>query len=849
MDAERFERLQALFHSAADLTGSAREQFLAQVDVSLQEDLRELLEEDAQGSPLFHQDLPAAALDTLQQIPEAFLGQVFGPYRLLHLIGEGGMGLVFMARRDDLGSTAAIKILRDAWLSPARRERFIAEQRTLAELRHPAIASLYDADTLADGTPWFAMEYVQGVPLTEFCESRSSTLDQRLQLFSGVCEAVRHAHQHAIIHRDLKPSNILVTADGAVKLLDFGIAKQLHAAEDRTRTGLQLMTPAYAAPEQLRGEPTGVYTDVFGLGVILYQLLAGKLPTGEPPSSARHVAASAAEWRDLDVLCLTAMHAEPARRYSTVEALQRDLHHFSSGQPLEARPDAWTYRTGKFIRRHRTAVAAAALIAVILSGLVLFYTIRLRVARNEAVAEAARSQRMMRFVLNLFEGGDQYAGPAKDLRVVTLLDRGASEARALSGDPEAQTELYRTLGGVERKLGNLEKADSLLRDAVEQRKRLRVQRPAEYAESLLDLALLRADQAQFEEAERLAREGVELTRRSYAPRHPAVAGALDALGKVLEERGSYAPAIGVLQEALSLRAASADTAPAELAATLAGLANVHFYAGNYKESEALNQRLLAMHRRLYGPAHPSVAEDLVNLGAIQQDTGNYAEAEKYHRQALAITRPFFGEDHPRTAAGLTLIGRALVPQKRPAEAVPLLTRALAIRERVYGPAHPQVASTLNELGIIALATDRFVDAEAHFRRVVTIYRQTYAGKHYLISIGLSNLASVYMAQKQFARAELLLREAMTIYGGTLSPTHINVGIGRIKLGRTILRQRRYSEAETESRAGFEILNKQTNPTVSWLNNARKDLAEEYEALGDPEKARQFRAAPLLPTAR
>lgn len=844
MDAARFDRIQELFHAAADLTGAARDAFLTGVDADLRVELNELLAEDAEGSPLFDQGVASMAGETLEQIPEAFLGQVFGPYRLERLLGEGGMGLVFLARRDDLASTAAIKILRDAWLSPARRERFVVEQRTLAELRHPSIAALYDADTLPDGTPWFAMEYVQGKPITEFCESTHCDLNKRLHLFRRVCEAVQHAHRHAIIHRDLKPSNILVTADGDVKLLDFGIAKQLDAAHDQTRTGLRLMTPAYAAPEQIRGEATGIYTDVFGLGVILYELLAGRLPAGAPPSAARHLQASAAAWRDLDVLCLTAMHAESVRRYASVEALLRDIDHFVGSQPLDARPDAWSYRTAKFIGRHRAAVAATAIVGVTAAGLSLFYTIRLRAARNEAVAEAARSQRMMRFVLNLFEGGDQYAGPAKDLRVVTLLDRGAGEARALSADPEAQTELYRTLGGVERKLGNLEKADSLLRQALEQRRNLRGERPAEYAESLLDLALLRADQAQFEEAEKLAREGLLLTRQSYPARHPAIATALEALGKVLEERGSYAPAIAVLEEALPMR-----SAPADIAATMTGLANVHFYAGNYKQSEALNQRLLALHRQLYGPAHPSVAEDLVNLGAIQQDTGNYVEAEKFHRQALAITRPFFGEDHPRTAAGLTLIGRALILQKRPAEAEPLLTQALAIRERVYGPVHPQVASTLNELGTMALAGDQFAAAEARFQRVVAIYRQAYAGKHYLISIGLSNLASVYMAQKQFARAEPLLRESMKIYAQTLAPTHINVAIGRIKLGRTILRQNRFKEAEAESRAGFEILSKQTNPAVSWLNNARKDLAEEYEALGDQERARQFRAAPLPATAR
>jgi len=845
MDAARYERVQELFHAGAELTGEERERFLAELAPEFRDDVAELLAEDERGMPMLDRGLAGAAHAVLDAADGAMPTEAFGPYRLVKLLGEGGMGTVFLAERDDLGSRAAIKVLRDGWLSPSRRQRFVAEQRTLAELRHPGIASLFDADTLADGTLWFAMEYVEGETITAYCEGRKSGLDERLALFRSVCESVQYAHRHAVIHRDLKPSNILVNSDGAVKLLDFGIAKQLGAeAADRTRTGVQLMTPAYAAPEQARGEATGIYTDVYGLGVVLYQLLTGKIPErpAAKPSAARHVEAREREWADLDVLCLTAIHEEPGRRYASVEALIRDLDHYRNGEPLEARADRWTYRAAKFVGRNRMAVAAGIGIVLLVSGLTLFYTLRLRTARNEALTEAARSQRMMRFVLNLFEGGDQYAGPAKDLRVVTLVDRGVDEARALSGDREAQLELFGTLGDVERKLGNLDKADLLLREAVEQRRRSGAGGQGELGESLLELALLRADQAQFEEAERLAREGVELVRQARAAGHPAIAGALESLGKVLEEKGSYAQAIPVLEEALAVRTQWRETTPADLALSLSGLANVHFYAGHYKESEALNQRLLGIHRQVYGPKHPSVAEDLVNLGAIQQDTGNYAEAERIHREALEITRAFFGEDHPRTAAGLTLIGRALVAQKRPEDAAAMLQRALAVREKVYGPMHPQVASTLNELGNLALGRGRPAEGEAYFRRVVEIYRQAYAGKHYLISIGLSNLASAYMVRGEWKPAEGLLREAMAMYASTLAPTHLNVGIGRIKLGRTLLRQKRYREAETETRAGFDILSKQANPAVSWLNNARKDLAEEYDALGDAESARRFRTA-------
>src|SRR6266576_3938501 len=285
MNAARWEQIQALFHAVADLPDPAQRASLeAQCaeDPALMTEVLTLLGEDARGDSLLDRDAAHVAAEVLDEgIPTALLDQTFGPYRLKEALGQGGMGVVYLAEREDLGSVAAIKILRDAWLSPDRRERFASEQRTLAQLNHPAIARLYDADTLPDGTPWFVMEYVEGVPLTEFCELHASSIPERLRLFRAVCEAVEHAHRHLIVHRDLKPSNILVKPDGSVKLLDFGIAKQLDSLEgpvDRTRTGLRLMTPAYAAPEQILGDPVGIHTDIYTLGVVLYELLTGRLP-------------------------------------------------------------------------------------------------------------------------------------------------------------------------------------------------------------------------------------------------------------------------------------------------------------------------------------------------------------------------------------------------------------------------------------------------------------------------------------------------------------------------------------------------------------------------------------------
>ncbi len=366
----------------------------------------------------------------------------------------------------------AIKLLRDAWLSPARRERFAVEQRTLAQLNHPCIARLYDAGILADGTPWFVMEYVDGLPLTEYCRQRNCSIDQRLRLFHAVCEAVLYAHQNAVIHRDLKPSNILVKNDGSVRLLDFGIAKQIDGADasaDQTRTALRLMTPAYASPEQIRGERVGIQTDVYSLGVILYELLAERLPfdlSSKTPAEAETLIAQAepqkpsapfkgkidqqttgTAWADLDVICLTAMHKDPQRRYRSVEALIRDVDHYLSGEPLEARPDTFRYRMGKFVKRNRRAVTAATLAFAAVVALVIFFLVRLTRERDNADRQTAIADSINRFLSNdlLARSNPLQSGKASETLLDAVVQASANIDRQFQREPQVAARLHQTI--------------------------------------------------------------------------------------------------------------------------------------------------------------------------------------------------------------------------------------------------------------------------------------------------------------------------------------------------------------------------------------------------------------------
>jgi serine/threonine-protein kinase len=849
MDSARWERIQALFHDAVDLPADERESFLRGAcgdDRELIADVRASIEEDQRGASLLDRGVAYVANRVLHN--EAATIQEIGPYRVVRVIGEGGMGVVFLAERTDLGSQAAIKILRDAWLSPARRQRFATEQRTLASLNHPAIARLYDAGALSDGTPWIVMEYVPGVSLTEYCRARGASIEERLRLFRSVCDAVQYAHRHLVIHRDLKPSNILVTSEGDVKLVDFGISKQLDAANagvEHTPT-IRMMTPAYASPEQIRGDSVGVHSDVYSLGVVLHELVTGRLPghAADSPPSSPVASLSRSARSEIDVLCQTALHEDLARRYQSVEALIRDVDHYLDGEPLDARADAIGYRTRKFARRNWRALSAAAALLAVIVGLVTFYTISLASARNTALTEAARAQRIQELMLNVFTGGEEAAGPAEDLRVVSLLDRGVLEAETLTGEPAVQVSMYRTLGGIYQRLGNLTKAESLLQTALDRRRALFGNDHPEVAESLVAMGLLRVGQAKFDEAERLVRDGLAMSTRHLAADDPAIARATTALGLVLEERGSYKDAIATLEEAARLHAAR-QPASADLAATLRELFNSQFYAGNFATADEIGRRVLAMTRQVNGDRHALVAEDLINLGAVRYERGQYAEAERYYRDALAITEGWYGKEHFKTASNLTMLGRSLHMQQRLDEASEILARALAIQERVFGPVHPRVASAVNDLGAVAQRQGDYDEAEAAFQRMRDIYRSVYGTIHYLIGIATSNIGGVYTARNDHQRAEPLYRDAIAMFEATQGPQHLNTGIARLKLGDALVGQQRYGEAEKELLTGYEILTKQTSPAVSWLKRARENLVKLYTASNQPGKAIQYQAELLV----
>jgi serine/threonine-protein kinase len=844
----RADTVERLFHAALELAPERRGAFLQREtagDATLIAQVERLLEVDAGAAPVDETSALARVAHQLLHDPGHSIGRTVGPYRIVALIGTGGMGVVYRAEREDVGATVALKLLPDT-LSAAMSERFLEERRTLARLRHSGIAQLFDAGVTDDNTPWFAMELVDGRPIHEYCAMTGAGLRERLRLFREVGESVHHAHQQLVVHRDLKPSNVLVTSGGNVKLIDFGVATALTPDGGRD----DALTPAYAAPEQLEGQAASVQSDLYSLGVLLYQLLTGALPwaTGDlaargnvpAPSARLSLAADGLDVVDLDRICLRLLATDPAARPRSADALLRDLERLGQELPLD-HAAGWRYRLRKFVRRRGRAAAVVALAVGVAGVGAVSYTRGLSQARRAAEAEASRARRIQRTLVGLLQGDDDAVGPADSLRVVTLVDRGIEQAAAVTNDAPLQAELRETLGTVLMQLGRYERADSLLAQSLDQRRAALGPDHPDVGAGLLALGRLRGEQARYAEAESTVHSAIALLGRTAGTDTRRVADGYEVLAEVLELGGKYREAIAALQTAIASGESRADTTE-ELAPRWYSLANNYYYAGVHDTAELLNRRVLAVWRRTLGEAHPRVADAIINLGAIAQDRGRLADAESLYTEGAAIIERWYGADHPRTAGAVSMLGRAALLQQHTGQADSLLRRALTIRRRALGDGHPRVGLLYNELANIAFGRQELVAAESLFSAAIAVYQRAYRGPHQYTGTAQSGLASVYLARKEPARAEQLARAAIATFLATLSADHLNVGVARLKLGRALYRQGRAREAEMESLRAHDLLSQKEGAT-SFVNAVRADLVEIYSALGRPGDAARFRAPP------
>lgn len=844
LNPDRWHQIDHLFRQALELPQDQRAVFIeaaAGDDLSLRKEVEMLLAAEIDARDYLGESVDAFAEPLMPGLRAALessdVGQHIGPYRIIKEIGRGGMGAVYLAERDDdqFHHQVALKRIKRGMDTDEIVRRFRYERQILASLQHPNIARLLDGG-VSEERPYFAMEYVAGQPITAYCDAGQLTIEQRLNLFKSTCNAVQHAHQNLIVHRDLKPSNILVTADGEIKLLDFGIAKLLGddtspVTAPETQTGHRVMTPEYASPEQLRGEPITTATDVYALGAVLYELLTGRRPfhtengaqtTREQPEKpstavsrpagnktgsrshltlpeeigqARQISLERLRRRlrgDLDTIVLKALQPEPERRYQSAEHLLEDVKRHLAGRPVSAQSDTLTYRTTKFVRRHRFGVSVAALIVVLLVG----FASVMAYQQKETALERDKAEEVAAFLEGLFNAADPvYAGAGRPdtLRARDLLARGVQRIdEDLQSQPEVQARMLTVIGHVYRSLGSYEEAAPLLMQALALRDSLYPASHPEVAESRQALAQLYAITGPYHIADSLYQSALRARRRNGNPRD--VVETLTSYGTLKKTQGALDTAELLLEEALAITETSVTPDLQESQTIRTELANLYEATSRYAEAEAILRSLLQQLRENLGSNHVKVARALNDLSLVLRDQGRYEEAEPFAREALSINLDIYGPDHPNIAANLNNLGANLLGQNRLQEAEEAHRAAVNLLRRVLGDTHDRTGMSITHLAEALRKKENYEEAAQLYEEVLARAR---AENPLRPGVGIiaGLLANVYFDAKDYARAENLYREAIIHLEAFFPNGHIRIGRAQLGLGKSLTHQGLYEQAE------------------------------------------------------
>ena len=864
LSPNRWRAISPYLDEALEIPTEQRAAWLASLrtqDAALAADLQTLLDEHE----VVHKShfLEHAILESRATLTQSLTGQVVGAYRLVELIGQGGTGSVWLAERCDgrFKGRAAVKLLNIALVGRAGEERFSREGTFLARLRHPGIAHLADAGVSATGQPYLVLEHVDGQSIDRYCDEHALGIEARLRLFLSVLDAVAHAHANLIVHRDIKPPNVLVSRDGQVKLLDFGIAKLLErnvewdtTASGRmsalTREGGAALTPEYAAPEQVSGGAITTATDVYALGVLLYILLSGQHPAGsavQTPATLIHaiidteprrvsdVVVGTAETQDtltrhamqcgttssrlrrtlrgdIDTIVAKALKKKPAERYGSVTAFADDIRRFLNHEPISTRPDTLRYRSARFVRRHVRGVTMSAAVVLLLGGSTAFQMSRLATERDRAQREATKAAKVSEVLTGILLGADPIANRAtrEGVTVRGLLDAGAEQAqRQLVGHDEAQAEILTILGRLYRRFGAYDKAQHLLEQALESGRTVFGPEHVRVAQTLNDLGAMLIERADYANAERHLEQALVMRRKLLGSEHADVAVTLVELGRIYQDLGSNERAEPLLREALAIRQKALGDDHRETAVSLSAVASVLRLRGDLTGAEFLLRRCLEVNLKTRGADHPNSGMTLHDLGLIAATRGDLPSALSLFRQALEIHRKAYGDEHPTVAVALNSIARGLRLQGRHAEAAAALQEAVAIA------------------------------------------RPTLGDDHQLVAIYTINLASVQLSRHEPAAAEALLRDGLRLRA--MAPGVVpgrrrmfleddwSLGATKSLLGASLTALSRYDEAEAvllDARRDLQSL-----PAVrgAEMKDTITRLVALYVAWGKTENARAYRS--------
>ena len=871
IDREQWQRLSAILDALLDLPPAARALHLDEAcagDAALRRQVEELLAASgAAGSFLAGSALERAAplAAEMLEVPEepapSTRARLVGAYRLLGELGEGGMGTVHLAERADgqFEQQVAVKLLKHGLHGEEARRRFLQERQILARLEHPGIARLIDGGVTGEGAPFFVMERVEGRPITADCDARRLGTEARLRVFLQVCEAVQYAHRNLVVHRDLKPSNILVDRAGGVKLLDFGVAKLLAEGDGRaaaaTRTLLRAMTPEYAAPEQVRGEPVTTATDVYALGDLLYELLTGQSPyrvgralaselerailEQEPPRPSARVTTPRELRRrlrgDLDWIVLKALQKEPERRYPSAEALATDIRRHLQGLPVSARGDAFGYRAWKFLRRHRLGVAAAGLFLVALVGGLFGTAWQARRAEREArKAEAVKD-----FLKSLFSASDPAEAQGKERTARQLLEDGARRIETeLQDQPEVQSEVARLVAAVYHELGEYDRARALLTADLQRRRRIDGPRSIAVADLLTEIADASYEQNRFDEAGAMYEEALGIQREKRGERTPEVATLLWDVAGVKRNRGDLPGAEETQKQALALFVETRGEDSAEATNVRESLAITYGDSDRYVEAEATQRPVAAARERRLGPDHPETLNARYNHAVYLVVLGRTAEAMGIAEDVVTRQRRVLGPRHDRLAISLRLMARALDAAGRTEEALPYIAEALAIHRERHGPGHLQVALDRGWQGMIEARTGRLAEAEGDCRAALGFFTAQAGLAPRLLAIARWQAGTVLAEAGRLEEADSQLAQAIALFRAERQE---GMFLARALDTRGDVARRRglTAEAATRGEEAVAVLERSAGQDSPALALARVHAGAALWAAGEAEKGERL----------
>jgi tetratricopeptide (TPR) repeat protein/tRNA A-37 threonylcarbamoyl transferase component Bud32 len=911
MEPERWQKVEGLLSRALKLDESRRAAFLMEAcagDAALKQEVESLLSGPASSDSFLEapaRNVAAESLVHTTPIPAAI-----GRYRVIRLLGEGGMGAVYEAEQDHPRRVVALKVVKPGLATAETLRRFQYESEALGRLQHPGIAQIYEASTADSGfgpQPYFAMELIRGRPLLECAKAQHLSARERLALLAKVCDAVEHAHQRGVIHRDLKPGNILVDETGQPKILDFGVARVTESDAQHTRQtdlGQLVGTLAYMSPEQASGDPSALdpRSDVYAMGVILYELLAGRLPydINRKPlreavdmiQEAEPAALSSIDRRyrgDIDTIVARALEKDKARRYGSAADLAADIRRHLADEPIAARPASASYQLQKFARRHKALVSGAVAVLTVLAVGVVVSTLEAVWARTaEATAEAVNN--FLQNDLLAQASANKQAGsgtkPDPHLEVRTVLDRAAGriagkfdkqpEAEAAIRDTIGQTymdlglypdarkqferalELHRRelgvpnpktlktmsrLGRIALLTGRYQTAEALLGQCVEtQRRRLGPQHP-DTLYSISNLAGAYLSEGKYSLGEPLLRQVLEIRRLVLGPEHPDTLSAMNNLASAYEYNGKLSQAEILSRQAFEMRRRVLGPDHPNAISSMNNLATIYTAEGKYAQAESLLGQVLEIERRVLGPEHVLTIYSTHNLAAVYNSLGKFAQAEAFYSEALDVQRRVFGADHSDTLMLAADLASVYVARRKYAPAEALYERTLGAQRRTLGPDNTFTLDTTAGAAYMYQREGKFALAETYASAALAGRRRALGPEHPLTVASVADVAMADISQRKFAEAEKFSRQAVDFYRKA-QPDGWRRFCAEGLLGASLAGQKKYAEAEPLLLEGYQgmLVRKEriAVPDQYYLDRAHAWLVQLYQAWGKPEKAAEWR---------